>query len=99
MTAGRLSGPQTDCKNSIPFLEQSALTRRSALLSGGHMTAKIHALPAITDRESVVRTLEKMLQQAHEGHVQAVAVAWVGATGRVNATWSDGNSASMLGAV
>ena len=63
------------------------------------MTAKIHALPAVTDRESVVRTLEKMLQHAHEGHVQAVAVAWVGATGRVNATWSDGNAASMLGAV
>ena len=46
-----------------------------------------------------MRTLEKMLQHAHEGHVQAVAVAWVGATGRVNATWSDSNAASMLGAV
>ena len=63
------------------------------------MTAKIHALPAVTDRESVVRTLEKMLQQAHEGHMQAVAIAWVGATGRVNAAWSDSNAASMLGAV
>ena len=63
------------------------------------MTAKIHALPAVTDRESVVRTLEKMLQQAHEGHMQAVAIAWVGATGRVNASWSDSNAASMLGAV
>ena len=31
---------------------------------------------AVTDRELAVRTLEKMLQHAHEGHVQAVAVAW-----------------------
>ena len=65
------------------------------------MTAKIHTLQttAVTDRELAVRTLEKMLQHAHEGHVQAVAVAWVGATGRVNATWSHSNAASMLGAV
>ena len=65
------------------------------------MTAKIHALQttAVTDRESVVHTLEKMLQHAREGHVQAVAVAWVGPTGRVNAAWSDSNAASTLGAV
>jgi hypothetical protein len=65
------------------------------------MMAKIHTLrtTAATDRESVVRTLEKMLRHAHEGHVQAVAVAWVGPTGRVNAAWSHSNAASMLGAV
>jgi hypothetical protein len=40
-----------------------------------------------------------MLQHAREGQVQAVAVAWVGATGRVNATWSDSDAASLLGAV
>jgi hypothetical protein len=63
------------------------------------MTAKIHALPVVTDRESVVRTLEKMLHQAREGDVQAVAIAWVGATGGINAAWSESNAASMLGAV
>lgn len=65
------------------------------------MTAKIHALrtTAVTEREAVVHTLEKMLQHAREGHVQTVAIAWVGSTGRVNATWSDGDAASMLGAV
>jgi hypothetical protein len=65
------------------------------------MTAKLHVLrtTAVTDRESVVRTLEKMLQHAREGHVQGVAVAWVGATGRVNTTWSDSDAAAMLGAV
>jgi hypothetical protein len=31
--------------------------------------------------------------------VQTVAIAWVGSTGRVNATWSDGDAASILGAV
>ena len=65
------------------------------------MAAEIHMLrtTAITDRESAVRTLEKMLQCAREGHVQAVAVAWVGATGRVDAAWSDSDAASLLGAV
>jgi hypothetical protein len=65
------------------------------------MSAKIQLLrtTAVTDRESVVRTLEKMLQHAREGHLQGVAVAWIGATGRVNATWSDGDAAPMLGAV
>ena len=46
-----------------------------------------------------MHTLEEMLQHAREGHMQAVAVAWVGETGRVNAAWSDGNAAAILGAV
>jgi hypothetical protein len=47
------------------------------------MAAEIHTLrtTAVTDRESAVHKLETMLQHAREGHVQAVAVAWVGATG------------------
>jgi hypothetical protein len=66
------------------------------------MMAKIHTLrtTAVTDRESVVHTLEKMLQHAREGHLQAVAIAWVGATGGINAAWSENsNAASILGAV
>ena len=49
------------------------------------MTANLHVLrtTAVTDRESVVRTLEKMLQHSREGNVQGVAVAWIDATGRV----------------
>ena len=52
------------------------------------MTAEIHMLrtTAVTDREAAVHKLEKMLQHAREGHVQAVAGAWDGATGPVNAT-------------
>jgi hypothetical protein len=43
------------------------------------MVAEIHMLrtTAVTDREAAVHKLEKMLQHAREGHVQAVAVAWV----------------------
>jgi hypothetical protein len=65
------------------------------------MTANLHVLrtTAVTDRESVVRTLEKMLQHAREGNVQGVAVAWIDATGRVNGTWSDADAAAMLGGV
>ena len=65
------------------------------------MAAEIHMLrtTAVTDKEAAVHKLEKMLQHAREGHVQAVAVALVGATGRVNATWSDSDTASLLGAV
>ena len=52
------------------------------------MTAEIHIVAnhCVTDREAAVHKLEKMLQHAREGHVQAVAGAWDGATGPVKAT-------------
>ena len=46
-----------------------------------------------------MRTLEKMLHHAREGDVQAVAIAWVGATGGINAAWSESNVGPILGAV
>jgi hypothetical protein len=53
----------------------------------------------VTDREPVVRTLEKMLHHDREEDVQAVAIAWVGATGGVNTAWSESNVGPLLGAV
>lgn len=61
----------------------------------------IVTLPTVQDKErqSAIIILEDCLREVKEGRIRSVAIAIIEKNNCMNATWSEGDLSSMLGAI